>query len=179
MIGFKDFLAEGRDASVYHGTTLTWFDKILDTGKLLFRTVHPPQFLLKNKPMYGMSTSRNKQFAFQYGGKQILIAFDQTALARDYQLIPVNYSPTEGARSRESIGSVHVHGSEYEEFVTSKTKDHIPLTSRYIKKVWIRRPLSSDRLDWAMEIAIEQKLEKLGIPVEFLSSKQKVINDKV
>jgi hypothetical protein len=139
MLNFKQFLEEGRDAPLYHGTDATL--KILETNTLKGTRSHSYQSLMidKDGEAKGVSLTRNIKVASQFQkwadhSNYAIFELDQKKLAQNHKIIPVNFWGAlkgEPARSK-SIPKDEV-GSEYEEFVMGDIKN----LDKYIIRIFI------------------------------------------
>lgn len=155
MKTFDQFLTEGRDAPLYHGLrSASWetiYKIIVDDKALIAHTRHSAQKLLKpyivttpeksvSGPNWlkGLSATRNLNFAWQWSfdgigeHQAIVFEFDQAKLARDFQIIPIQYWDGR-ARKVERVASKIVR-NEYEEFIISNK----PISMSYVKRILVR-----------------------------------------
>lgn len=130
MKRFSQFLNEGRDAPLYHGTFASSFLSIVEKGAIEPRTFHNAKILLKNPiagdptvkigtpnayakyfgGIIGVSMTRNLKFASEWASG-IVLQFDQAALARNFEIIPTNYF--------NRPKSIPGRSFEFEEFVVT------------------------------------------------------------
>ena len=151
-MNFAQYLAEGRDAPLYHGTLD--INQILSDNALLPRTLQdidqlgnakvPTQYIKKQKYgamtivlARGVSLSRNiktaKHFASAFG---VILQLDQRLLSQRHKIIPYNYAQNSlhaKTRYREIAYSAgKPTGSEYEEFVIGTINN----LDKYLVKIW-------------------------------------------
>lgn len=127
MQGFSQFITEGRDAPLYHGT---------DTGSAI-DIIQSNEFKahenLYDEGTPGVSFSRNmtigNRFATNMGRFGIVFEVDQKKLAQNYKIKPFNYYSSNGTRQMDS--DVMGAYNEFEERVYSDIKN----ADRYITKV--------------------------------------------
>jgi len=175
MIKFSEFLSEGRDAPLYHGTTHSHASAILRSGYFDPVTRQNSKVLLKSKNKFeskdGVSLTRNFHFAKTYiSGPNVVFQLNQTKLAQNFEIIPVQYfntqpniswgtnSTLQGARvwQKDSLKPFKVN--EYEEFVLYKGKN---ITLSFVDKVWIPSDLHDDQKQ-----DIQIRCADKGIPFE-------------
>ena len=146
MFSFQEFIAEGRDAPLYHATSFSSGVEILRTNVFLPRTIHDNKKLLRgssvrkifNNPdsssaTSGISLSRNKEYSL-FWVRGILFQLDQSKLARDYKIIPINYWSTPYKVNVLRADVTRPSNTESEEFLVSSKP--IP-ADRYITKFWV------------------------------------------
>lgn len=90
MKSFETFLVEGRDAPLYHATSIISAESILRTDT--FRPGRKPD------PVPGQvikqqttSFTRDIRFAINWYDAEVIFEINQTKLAQNYKLIPSNY----------------------------------------------------------------------------------------
>lgn len=146
MRTFQEFITEGRDAPLYHGTTLYNAAAALDIDKLQTNTSDGDH---RNS----ISLTRNFDFAKHWAmvncgvfRSATVLVLSQTKLAQTHRIFPHNYwadphSLTYGAKSSPTrLTSVNTYGinsepkaNEFEEYLV---KDIKPL-SKYLTKIII------------------------------------------
>lgn len=105
MKTFAQFIAEGRDAPLYHGSRLTFALTIVQSGKIEGRTVHMSSRLgVKShtsgadRMVNGISTTRNIRYAMSWSehyredpNPAVVFEFDQRKIAHNFQIRPIDY----------------------------------------------------------------------------------------
>lgn len=82
MKTFTQYLEEGRDAPLYHSTTMNGLLGILRYGKIVAGTG-------ANAPHY-ISVTRDRQFALKFSGKStIVIQLDQRKISQVHPITPI------------------------------------------------------------------------------------------
>jgi len=134
MISLKQYLEEGRDAPLFHATSIGNFENMLEEKMIIAETMHK----INGKNTKGISLTRSFKYAVAFSGgfksgSDIIIEFDQRKLNQKHKIIPVNYdymmdkkNPTRYAGKLGSYGE-----SEYEEFVVGSIRN----PNLYITKV--------------------------------------------
>ncbi len=180
MKSFNQFLTEGRDAPLFHSTSLSSARFIIDDNVIKDRTiqkVHPKPGSrvddLKNgkfhwKNISGVSLTRNIKFANWFGwhvqGYNTLITFelDQTKLAQNYRIQPFNfhsagedsYAPGFNARTQDRYDQ---NKNESEEFIFGPIKN----LDKYLLKIHVMSPLTLEHIDKDPEYARLKQHPKL------------------
>lgn len=139
MFTFKEFITEGRDAPLYHGTTLDTAMQILKHDMIQGRTNHENRILGINKPgsTGGVSLSRSFKISEWFG--EVIFELDQRKLTHNYRINPVQFFSSQGpmlsARTKKLGGNKVLSGrhTEAEEFVIGSIKN----VSKYITKIHI------------------------------------------
>lgn len=92
MLNFNNFLNEGITDVVFHRTTITALENILQTNKILLSVAfHDISNVYSNKPYY-LSLSRTKNPKLGYiKSSHVIIEFDGRALKTKYSGKPVDY----------------------------------------------------------------------------------------
>ncbi len=99
----KDALTEGRDAGLFHGTTVENAALILQQGVFAPKTVH----VIDKRKVAGVSLTRLRSKASGFGS--VIFEFDQAAMVRrGDRFVPVNHKPKRVARP--------MGDTEFEEF---------------------------------------------------------------
>jgi hypothetical protein len=143
MITLKQYLEEGRDAPLYHGTDNT--AQIIRENILKAKTKHFRNALMISdnqwsKTVNGVSLTRNIKVASQFQkwtdhNNYSILELDQRKLTQSYKIIPINFfagfSKTEPARAQST--PKNEVGSEYEEFVIGDIKN----LNKYITRIYI------------------------------------------
>lgn len=86
----NEVITEGRDAPLYHGTSLKNASKIMKTFVIRGDTIH----CIEDKSVPGVSLTRSRKYALwwaiqEFGTKQaVAFEFDQAALSARYRIIP-------------------------------------------------------------------------------------------
>ncbi len=142
MISFKEYLEEGRDAPLYHGTSISRVAYIINDGMIKSLTGHDGQKLLRTKDsgprIAGVSMSRSFDYAKDWG-MDVVFQFDQRKLAQKFKIIPVQFwSMAKSSRYKEMLGirPNMSTGNEYEEFVV--TKKGVPL-DKFCTAIYYKR----------------------------------------
>jgi len=142
MLDFKSYLEEGRDAPLYHGTTLKFGMKILNMNELVSRRSWQDEGT-------SVSFSRNIKHARYLtimknaAEGHIIFELDQRKLAQRYKIVPVNDRKL--TRDKRPMYS-HNGNNEFEERIKGDIKD----VSKYILKLYIfKRPgtISESEID--------------------------------
>lgn len=137
MISFKNFLAESRDAPLYHSTSIDNLPGILQFG-LYPKTVqdfHKIAPVRNERLQTGVSLTRNWNFATKWnGGYNAIIEFDQRRLNQNFKIVPFQFW---SQSTREQEKDKQYSYNEYEEFVPTKK----PIPVKYITCVWIHAPM--------------------------------------
>jgi hypothetical protein len=123
MNNFKQYLLEGRDAPLYHGTGYYEADKIL-----LDNILYSGYFVARPK----ISFSRDLNVAKNHSGNEIVFMINQTKLSQRYKIDPFNYYQGHGTRV-DKIGKYGRIKSEQEETVSAKA---ITKFNSYIIKIF-------------------------------------------
>lgn len=142
MYSFKQYLEEGRDAPLYHGTNFESLSKILSSNTLEARTDQGDKFswsdkkdhnvkrthFTGNKPFKGTSLSRWMNRSLQWRGGNLAIELDQRKLAQRHKIVPLNIFAAVGSNK---------HGKDeelFEEFVIGDVKNIKSYITRIIFK---------------------------------------------
>jgi hypothetical protein len=127
-MNFKQFLEEGRDAPLFHATSLDSLNQILKGNIVKAWTTQN----INKKRIDGVSLTRDFRFAKNWAMKtpfkmarSCVIEFDQRKLSQRYKIVPFNYSLMSSGAARE------MNNSEAEEFVIGPIKD----PNKYINKI--------------------------------------------
>lgn len=121
MLDFKQYLEEGRDAPLYHGTSFLGIKYILESNTLEYGN-NPA--LINGKRKNGISTTRNFKYALQWTTDKIVLELDQRKISQRYKIVPYNYSydmdiqagnkKKSAARYKETSKRI---SNEYEEYI--------------------------------------------------------------
>jgi len=142
---FKQYLEEGRDAPLYHGTLYVKAKQILESDSILANTEE--NINKAERKTKGVSLTRNYNLAIKfvdakYGSlSPIIFELDQRKLAQRYRIVPHNYYTTNDTISNYDIKDAPTRFTketpgdfnEFEEFVIGDIK---PL-SRYLTKIHV------------------------------------------
>jgi hypothetical protein len=157
MKTFDQFITEGRDAPLYHGTRLTHAIDILRTGKILPNTLHHLRDYNQlhvigigtpdnAKTSRGISLTRSRAFAahwvIKWAGQEVGVIFEfkQTLLAQRYKIKSTAFNQQFTRGKTDNITTRYVEnkgipangGNEYEEFIiTDKPLD----IRKYVKRI--------------------------------------------
>lgn len=178
MINFKQYLAEARMAPLYHGTSLKYFEQMMDNG-IQARTYHfdhavgkKPHKLENGKLMvkepvtggiasvprtYGISTTRRYKFAVSWnrrnhdGEPGVIIEFDQQKLTHRYKLVPVNFYGwgTQVARAKNDSHATN----EFEEFIIMPKNSVLPWNT--VSKIHVPLDPGGHLAEWANKKGIK------------------------
>jgi len=89
MYSFKEYLTEGRDAPLYHGTSFYAANNILYRNVMEARGLdHVPNHFLMQE---AISFTRNFDFAKRWSEDEIVFEVDQRKLAQAYKIVPKNH----------------------------------------------------------------------------------------
>ena len=131
MKTFQQFITEGRDAPLYHGTSVADAVEIINTDEMEARTPQVHMGLFPQKPKHvvkGISLSRNHRVASQFG--PVVFEFDQRKLVHRHKIIPFQFADSEIAGYPKAIAARSTEGSvtgaysaESEEFVIGPIRD--------------------------------------------------------
>lgn len=183
MFNFKQYLIEGRDAPLYHGTTYEIATEILHdnffgdyTTHFIKDPVNPKKGQVKidgvRKRIDGISLSRSFNFSKGHG-LEIVFELDQRKLSQRYKIIPVNYLNNDDniydkysrARLPERSKSKKYLANEYEEFVVGKVKP----AENYITKIHAEEHVFYDSYLQSKKYAILLNHPKLFIDGKFIN----------
>ncbi len=162
MKTFAQFLEEGRDAPLYHGTTYGALEKIISSWEVLPKTHHPHfKLLMGNKSdrsditqYSGISTTRSLKFAKAWNSNAVIV-FDQRRVAQKYKIVPIQYYTN--LQTSRFVTSRQNSKNEYEEFIVTNK----PVSLNYASKI-----LVSDELIKDLEPKYVKALENAKIPLE-------------
>ena len=169
---FYDIIKEGRDAPLYHGTSIKGINHILLTGKIEGK---PTRIGLYNKNEYteviGVSATRDKflryssqRFSGGYGGggrltAPVAIDIKQSMLVQNFKISPKHDAP--GFAYHRSTGD-----SESEEVIIAPLG--IPFTSKYVKNIIIFEKLFNIFSDGFTIESLIKNCEAKQIPVKII-----------
>jgi hypothetical protein len=185
MINFKEFLTEGRDASLYHGTTYGAGIAIIQQNSIRPTTTHsnyklkrPPKYPKeapkdavtgKHHPHYedhelpGISLTRSLKFAI-YWSRNLVLELNQRKLTQNYKIVPLQYWQSYNvSRSKEPFKYPNklTTANEYEEFLL--TGKSLPVL-KYLVAVHISNELINDFKTTPAALILEQhKIPLIGI----------------
>jgi hypothetical protein len=174
---------EGRDASLFHATRSSSFEKILKTNTLMATSYQEPSKTLKlkhgfdkrsHKGVYepplrlgqkeegqvGVSLTRSFQFAMNWGS--VIIEIDQRKLAYKHEILPLHYWTAPKFSDINSDGRMlRTSSNEFEEFVLGEIKN----VKSYIKSVTLNLEKMEGE-NWSIAMAIYFATVD-GIPVYY------------
>jgi hypothetical protein len=138
MKKFKQYLEEGRDAPLYHGTNIIYLMDILTNGFDPVTLHNKKKLMLKHDSKFdtisGISLTRNKKLAHDWY-KSVAIELDQRRLTQRYKLIPINYFSKNSSKKDRNF--------EAEEFLLLKNKTNL---NEYITKIHLNKGLDSNKI---------------------------------
>jgi hypothetical protein len=146
MIKFNEFLNEGRDAPLYHGTTSSFAVSIIEGNSIKAHTDHFSKKVFNNidhkhphiKNEKGISLTRDVKFALSWPGKYgIVFELDQRKLAQRHKLIPIKIEGVLRGGNRNE----YAHMAE--EFIIGDIKD----LDKYLTKIIIKSETIIDRIE--------------------------------
>ena len=120
MKTFNQFLTEGRDAPLYHGTDVDSAIRILNANKLVgsYNDHNAPTISLTRSIRYAQHFAKDK---FSDTVETIVFELDQRKLSQTYKIVPYNYFSDDVP-------------NEYEEVVFTKGIDNF---NKYLLKVHV------------------------------------------
>lgn len=133
MISFKVFLAEARQAPLYHATDMSGLRGIVKENTLWTGIGN-----IGGKKNYNVTFfTRDKRQAYWYGGKRsgriIVLEFDQMKLNSRYKLQPLHNWQEKYISDGKAKGELrrgNPHGVEFEEVTTKPIKDALKYVTR-------------------------------------------------
>ena len=145
---FQAILSEGRDAPLFHGTSVFHACRILRSGYIYADTPQTFKRDGKSIELMGVSLTRNKHFALHWAMSRFkksndygaaIFEFDQARLAYNYKIVPFNYGTdvSKNTPARYPYNPKHQLGNESEEFLI--TKRGIPINPYVVS---VQFPLS-------------------------------------
>jgi len=172
MYNFKEYLEEGRDAPLYHGTMP---DSIIPIMKSNMLRAETQQFMGKNIKM-GVSLTRNINIAHQFATKiGIVFELDQRKLAYRHKMIPINWENATQNRGtltrwhettgRNTTNVKPITINEYEEFVVGPIKN----LNDYIIKIHAKDDIFYNEEYLNKSFAIFMKHPKLYVDRKFVN----------
>jgi hypothetical protein len=173
-----DIINEGKDAPLYHGTTIKQFPKILQTGKLVGRPtrIHA----VSNKEhveVTGISVTRDKFLRYSsergiMGGSgrlsaPIVFELNQTNISQNFKIVPQH-----AAGQSRADWNRNSNNSESEEIIVAP--NGLPITNHYIKCILVFAAIYSiyyepNKGQLTLE-EIEEHCKSLGIPVKIIGN---------
>lgn len=146
MQSFAEFIAEGRDASLFHGTNIANAEKIIKANTIDAATLHRERLFRGTRTPYrqdngmysGVSLSRSLSVSQRFG--DVVFELDQAKLTHNHKIVPTQYifahdsSGQKGARSVTS-DEYKIYANEHEEFVFGPIRN----LDRYLKAIWISK----------------------------------------
>ena len=124
-MNFKHYLEEGRDAPLYHGTSRGKADLIIKDNILRDYTHQ----MIGGKRIYGVSLTRNFDFASVFRSTMAVFELDQRKLAQRYKIQPYDWYFRDGSPSEKR----RTTKIEYEEFLAGTIMN----LNKYITKIHI------------------------------------------
>ena len=103
---FREIITEGRDAALYHGASFLGAISILKADEILASSEHDRSVLTvtsrptnkaDERPIHGVSLTRSKRVAFDFGA--VVFAIDQRKLAQTHRLLPMDYWAADNPRA--------------------------------------------------------------------------------
>jgi len=143
MKTFEEFLTEGRDAPLYHGTSIPAAAAIISSNRMWGKSPQPG----RHAGNYALSFSRNYEFSADWGA--LVFEMNQRLLAQRYSLQPYNFFGTQETYGRRPVAREMqtrpvVFVNQYEE----STRQTIENVVKYITKIIVR---NKQVLDQAVE----------------------------
>jgi hypothetical protein len=148
-MNFKQYLEEGRDAPLYHGTSVDLAQNILKHNTLSAITHHRH---IKNnkrdKSIKVISLSRNISFVLKWMKRRfdsydpfVIFELDQRRLSQKYKIIPYNhfgdnqyFDGKAAARQQNDLYKIDFPINQYEENVIGDIKTF----NRYLTKIMVK-----------------------------------------
>jgi hypothetical protein len=132
LLGFKEYLLEGRDAPLFHGSSSGNVNNMLEENMISSETLQK----IDGKNLKGVSLTRSYKFALTHigpasfkHGYDVILELDQRLLSQNYKIIPFNWSPSwKGPPKARYMDDL---GSEFEEFVVGPIRN----LNKYIVKI--------------------------------------------
>jgi len=147
MHNFKQYLEEGRDAPLYHGTTYLNAQSIIQDNKINASTTQKlttkKKDMIYTKNVKGTSFSRSLQFV-QFFKPFVIFEIDQRKLDYSHKIIPFNYFANDyyGGVYRTDSPARFEKGldfmNEHEEFVVGDIKN----IDKYITRIFLKDAMS-------------------------------------
>jgi hypothetical protein len=142
--GGATLITEGRDAPLYHGASFFGAISIIKANEIEASTSQDRSvYTVSNRPsgdheqpVHGVSLTRNKRTAFDFGW--VVFEIDQRKLAQTNRMLPLDYWSADDPRSKKPTKrgpNQHPLGDRYEseEFCVGPIK---PL-NRYLKAIYM------------------------------------------
>lgn len=167
------FLIEGRDAPLYHGTSLGNALKIIKGNEIWGGTQH--DLNRDDEPVFGVSLTRSKHLAQGFAGNNgVVFELDQAKLVQNHKLVPIDYWAFHNPKKKSLRGlGPHVGGDryEYEEFCVGSIE---PL-NRFLKAIHMtgkgyRRAETEYAWNAVQELLDNPMLRVDGRPVKTLTN---------
>lgn len=175
MKTFNQFIVEGRDAPVYHGTSFESFQSMCADDRIQPSSADYPtdnpnfnKTGVRKNVLWGISTTRNYRFAVQFIDQKrdtpIIIQLDQTKLAQKYKFIPYNWdfmSPNANGKTALARHTAKIKSDTNIEWSHSKYNDEdVPshgVTSEFEEMLVV--PVSGIQLSkYVTKIIVPQQL---------------------
>lgn len=137
-------LVEGRDAPLYHGTSVKKAISILQAGRVKANTEHfvPPR---SHNIVKGISLSRSLRTAKSWG--KVVFVFDQAKIAQRQQILPIDYWQSYPMKVDWSDKIHRRTHEEAEEFVVGDLVLASSLTRILFDAYTVRNDAGHDRID--------------------------------
>jgi hypothetical protein len=147
MRTFFEYLKEGREAPLFHGTSLVMADDILSHNYIYGRTEQytslkdngQKDYYQGYKEVSGVSLTRSYKIAEYFGKRGVVFELDQRRLSQNYSIIPVNHWATgvlqyiPGKTARTNHNPKDITDNEAEEFLIGSIKN----LDKYLARVII------------------------------------------
>ncbi len=160
MISFKQFLSEGRDAPLYHGTDIQSLKQIISNDVLKANKENHNGFVAKRegdgRPFIALSRDIKHSIWFAGNGndKIAVIKLDQRKLAQRYRIEPIHTWKPEKSRTpmyRDRYSHIKVSGrigyNEFEERVYSNISPLDKYVSEYL--------VNEEAINWMKNEALD------------------------
>lgn len=153
MITFTQFLTEGRDAPLYHGTPMDTAAYILKRDMIEARTLHHGAGFegkswnaskVSSGEVSGVSLTRNLRMAKVFGS--VVFELDQRKLTQTHKIMPYNYfnrATMDGSSGARSLPDNKYKATEAEEFVRGSIKN----LDKYLITLWVHEKYRSPALE--------------------------------
>ena len=147
MQSFKEFITEGRDAPLYHATSVSRAINILGSNILRLSN----EFIFRKGDKASISFTRDIKVAWKHGvifGKRddvVIFEVDQAKLAQNYKLEPFQFWSQPSRNNGSRINKARLERKDYTEEAYNEFEERIIGSDvknfdRYIKKVIIYSP---------------------------------------
>ena len=145
MESFKNFITEGRDAPLYHGTSEIAAHHIIRDNCIKAETQHPSMYSFVNdtrfsRNEYGISLSRSLETAMAWRDA-VVFEIDQRKLVQTHKVYPINV----GAGWFNQNGT---RSAKFEQLFEERVVGDIKPLDRYLLRIWV---LSEELLHRTLE----------------------------